>query len=719
MDNPLVSIVIVTWNRREDVLVTLQSVEEQRYKPVEVIVVDNASTDGTTEAIRQAYPHVSIIPLEKNRGASGGRNPGIQAARGEIVFILDSDASLDAHTLESVVEKFQARPELGVIACKVVNAQTKTFDHVAGWIFSENKKGDQDSEFLSYSFSECGCAFRKQVFERAGLFSESLFFGAEGEELSLSIWDAGYPILYYPRAIVYHRVSPQQRVDSRERHYYKLRNALHIYLMRYPWWLLALYAPLKMAALFITSVGRGYLPEYFRALWDVLRQIPDIWKQRQPIRHETARRYLHLLREHGPLSWNPVAWLRYKVFGQRAQVRLPETTNEDVAGLRVCMVVHQYYYRDGRVQRYARALAEAGARVDVLCLRDKKESQGNDGVRVITIPLSRGYKSRGSYLLEYGAALILFIIWLTALHVRNRYDIVHVHNMPDFLVFSALIARLLGAQVILDIHDPMPEVYLSKFADATSSKAVRLMQLQEKLSAKAADAMIAANANFKEKLVGRGIPASKITVVNNIADDAIFNRNQFPRLPNAANGSFTLIYPGTIAPRYGLDIPIRALPLLVGQIPQVRFIVLGPYVSHVDELKALAGQLAVSEHVIFKPAVPVAEVPYHLSQADVGIYTAIPDPYMVLTTPTKVLEYAAMGLPIITSRFKTIEELFGESSVAYFEPGNVEEFAKRVIELHQNPKRREALVQQADRVYVCNHTWHNERKRYFELLKRL
>lgn len=312
MEKPLVSVVIVTWNRKKDVLTAVRSVYDQPYANVEVVVVDNGSSDGTVETLAAAYPATTIIALERNLGASGGRNPGIAAARGKIVMILDSDASLDTAALDKVVDKFQAEPDVGVLACRVVNATTRQLDRHAGWIYTERDKADQNREFLSYSFSEGGCAIRKEVFERAGVFSDLLFFGREGEELSLRIWDAGYKILYFPSALVYHRVSPQEQVIGGRRAYYDLRNALFVYLLRYPWWLFLIIAPLRVGAALLRAARRGQLGHALQALHDVMSQLPLLLRQRRPIRHETARLYLHLLREHGPLHWDLASWLRHK-----------------------------------------------------------------------------------------------------------------------------------------------------------------------------------------------------------------------------------------------------------------------------------------------------------------------------------------------------------------------------------------------------------------------
>ena len=217
METPLVSVLIVTWNRKKDVLETVESVYEQTYQNFEIIVVDNGSDDGTIVALRLFRPEVRIVALDRNIGISAGRNAGIRIARGEIIFCLDSDASLHHNALTNLVNRFQADLDIGVINSKIVNAYTRELDGGPGWAYSEEQKANQNVEFLSWSFSEGGAAIRKQVFDQIGLFWELLFFGCEGQEFSLRVWDAGYKVLYYPEFIVYHRASPQQRVAGKDR----------------------------------------------------------------------------------------------------------------------------------------------------------------------------------------------------------------------------------------------------------------------------------------------------------------------------------------------------------------------------------------------------------------------------------------------------------------------------------------------------------------------
>lgn len=390
--------------------------------------------------------------------------------------------------------------------------------------------------------------------------------------------------------------------------------------------------------------------------------------------------------------------------------------------IKICMVVHQNYYGDSRVRRYAESLAEAGARVDVLCVRNDKVTSGESGqqgIRVITIPVGRVYKNRLSYLFEYALAFTFFSLYLLVLHLRNHYDVIHVHNMPDFLIFTALIPKWLGARLILDIHDPMPEFYTSKYRKPRKTLGVRLLRLQEKWSTRLAHEVITANPYFRENLIRRGVPAGKITVVNNIPDEKIFQRNGYVRDFQNRRQHFTLIYPGTIAPRYRLDIAIRALPKIIPSIPNVRLKIIGPLVDYVEELKHLARQLGVQEFVEFHPAIRISEVPQQLMQADLGIYLALSDAHMNIATPSKVLEFAAMGLPIIASRLKVLETFFPGAALHFVNPGDVEAFAEAVVALHRRPEKRENMVRHADAAFVHAYSWQNEMRKYFALLRRL
>jgi glycosyltransferase involved in cell wall biosynthesis len=390
----------------------------------------------------------------------------------------------------------------------------------------------------------------------------------------------------------------------------------------------------------------------------------------------------------------------------------------DLGKAKICLIAHTYYDQDGRVRRYAEILAHSCHQVDVICLRDQDQSpfKVKNGVRIFTIPYRHRSMKRGDYLVEYTLSFILFSIWLLGLFIKHRYQIIHIHNMPDFLIFTGLLPRIFGAKLILDIHDPMPEVYQCKYSEVQGDLGIQLMRLQERLSAWFAHAVITANHLFKENIAKRGIPRDKIAVINNVADEKIFNRTKYTRVPDGQNHSFTLIYIGTIAPRYRLDIPIRAMPELIAQIPEIRLKIIGSMRDGAEELPMLAEQLGVTPYVQFIPAIPMDEIPQQLIQSDIGIYTATSDPHMSIATPTKVLEYTAIGLPTVASRLPILEDLYAQGSIQFVEPGNPQDFARTVIDLYKDPEKRANLVRTADKYHPQHLAWQREKGSYLKLL---
>lgn len=385
---------------------------------------------------------------------------------------------------------------------------------------------------------------------------------------------------------------------------------------------------------------------------------------------------------------------------------------------RICMIVHQDYYRDGRVRRYAETLAAQDIAVDIICVKpidpNNKVTQVEvPNVTVYPVDIRRRYGGLASQLREYLIALFFYTFVLLKLHFKHRYDVIHVHNMPDFLVFAALVPRLMGVKILLDIHDPMPEFFMSKYNRSSQSLMYKLLCFEERLSIAFVQKVITANHNFKLNLVKRGIAEEKIFVVHNYPDSKIFNHDKFREVQKVEH--FTLIYPGTIAERYALHSAIEAIPLLKQTIPDIRLRIVGQLVDYTKVLKKIAQDLHVEEHLEFIPAVPIEKVAWHIAQAHIGIYTALPDAHMDIATPSKVMEYAFMQIPIIASDISVLRNMFDKNAIALYEPGNVQDFAKKVLELYERPELQEAMVQRMNDTFVRCNSWDNEMQTYNQL----
>ena len=172
-------------------------------------------------------------------------------------------------------------------------------------------------------------------------------------------------------------------------------------------------------------------------------------------------------------------------------------TTTPIHGKRVAMVLFSYYPGDPRPRRAAEALVVAGADVELICLREKSgelKRETINGVRVRRVPMARRRGGVLGYLYRYCAFLVASSAIISARLLTRRYDLVYVHNMPDFLVLCGLLPKMFGAKIILDLHDPMPELMQTIFELPPHARSVQLLRGVERWSMKLADAVVTVNA---------------------------------------------------------------------------------------------------------------------------------------------------------------------------------------------------------------------------------
>lgn len=396
------------------------------------------------------------------------------------------------------------------------------------------------------------------------------------------------------------------------------------------------------------------------------------------------------------------------------------------------MIVHNYYLRDARVRRYAEALAAEGQIVDVYCLIDSNEAQSKDessGVSIYRVPVTRRRSSSFIYIFEYALSFTHFAVRLTSHHLHSRYDLIHIHNMPDILIFTAMVPRLMGTPVILDLHDLMPEVYMSKHSLQTPDLVTKLLRVLENLATRFASSVITSTKTFKDRLVARGVPPDKITVVVNAPDLGIFNpgmrkvRRTAAVLPDhdRISGSFRLMYVGTIADRYGLDIAIQGLALLKEHIPRIHLEIICKISQEgtgLDQLMHQVRRLKVGSHLTIHDPVPLQEVPLRMLTADAAIYPARDDVHMDVALSLKIPEFVAMGVPVIATRLSVLEHYFGQTAMLYFPDGDTKAFTAQVLRLYRGEVNVEDLIAAADQ-FLTDWSWEAQKRLYFDLIAHL
>jgi glycosyltransferase involved in cell wall biosynthesis len=383
------------------------------------------------------------------------------------------------------------------------------------------------------------------------------------------------------------------------------------------------------------------------------------------------------------------------------------------------MVVHAYYpLAETRVQREAETLVRAGFDVDVICLRDEGEPRRDrwGGVEIHRLRARVDKRALGTQLLSYLRFFMLATCRLTRMHLRRPYQTVQVHNLPDFLVFCALVPKLQGVPVILDLHDLMPEFFAGRFGRERPVVA-RAIGWQERLSCRFADHVITVSEHWRRALVDRGVPTARCSVVMNLADERIFHRAAPTAKPlgSVASGALRLLYHGTVTHRYGLDLAVRAVARLRADISGIRLTILGQG-DQMPELVDLVRELHLETHVDLRDQLLHAEaLPEVIAAADLGIVPYRDDVFTDGLVPTKLMEYAAMGLPAAAARTSAIEATFGDSAVAYFTPGDVEDLARAVRDLWENADAWAKLAA-GTRCFTERHNWTTEGGEYAALV---
>lgn len=383
---------------------------------------------------------------------------------------------------------------------------------------------------------------------------------------------------------------------------------------------------------------------------------------------------------------------------------------------KICMVGSVNYHGDARVRREAEALTSRGDKVDVICLRDSQTrvTRTLNGVRLYPLAVSK-YRggNRLLYLLHYISFFIQAIAAVTYLFVMKRYDVVQVHTMPDSLVFAAIVPKVFGARVILDVHDLMPELFMSKFAVGYDHFLVRILKGIERLSIKFADNAIAVHLPHRDILIKHGNPPDKLRVLLNLPDPRVFASAKKDHRRD--DEKFRLLYHGTIARRHGLEVALRAMPMILETIPNVELTIAGDGDDRA-RLIAFAGSLGLLSVVKFSHGVvPLEDIPSIIRQADIGIVPMLDDSFTQYVLPVKLLEYVELGIPVVASRTDSILFYFDDNMVRYFEPGDVSALARHVTDLYQHPQKRVDLVRNAKK-FTNRFSWEKQKQIYYKLI---
>ena len=312
--DPGFSVIVVNWNGRHLVGECLDSVLGQQDGSLEIIVVDNGSTDGSTDYVRERYGNrVRLIELAGNEGWAGGNNRGIEAAKGEFVLLLNNDASLEKGFFRALKEGISRYPGVDMFATRILNdfdrTQIDNAGHVIYWDGTARGRGrgrrdgaDFDGEEEVLCPSGAAGIYRRVLFGRLGPIDEDYFAYGEDTEFGLRARKAGHTCRYLPRAVVYHKYSATGGPFTPRKVYLVERNRIWTVLKLFPWWF-SLLSPVFTLVRYLHGLrglltGKGAVGklreshsarELFsaivRAEWDAAKNVPGMLRKRRHLKN--------------------------------------------------------------------------------------------------------------------------------------------------------------------------------------------------------------------------------------------------------------------------------------------------------------------------------------------------------------------------------------------------------------------------------------------------
>lgn len=329
------SVIIVSWNAIGHLKTFMPSVAETTYRPLEIILADNASTDGSAEWVRNNFPDVKIVTMDKNYGYCGGNNRAAKAATGDILLFLNNDVKVEPGWIEPLARVFQQEPDVAVVQPKIRSyTQPDYFEYAGaaggfidrygfpfcrGRIFDtlEKDEGQYDQSTEIFWASGAALAVRREDFEAVGGFDEDFEFHMEEIDLCWRLWNRGRKVMFCAESVVYHLGGGSLPMDSPRKTYYNYRNNLTMLWKNYSGKSLRRHFPIRLM-LDGTALLQALITLKFPVARSILKAHLHFWKSLSSTRRkrENVHKERNGRKEAAPIKPISIVW-EYFVKGKK------------------------------------------------------------------------------------------------------------------------------------------------------------------------------------------------------------------------------------------------------------------------------------------------------------------------------------------------------------------------------------------------------------------
>lgn len=378
---------------------------------------------------------------------------------------------------------------------------------------------------------------------------------------------------------------------------------------------------------------------------------------------------------------------------------------------KIAVIAYTTFSTDTRVQKEAYAALEAGYELDIYTLEDKHVTDYSSFNFIRSNLVQYKGQSKFKYIFSYIKFFFYCQFFLTFRVFSNKYKFIHVHNMPNFLVFSTLIPKIFGTKIILDIHDLMPEIFSVKFKLPLNHWLIKLMYFEERISANFVNEIISTNSFHTKRFNDNGIKRVRITEVINVADERIFYP---PKAKEYTHSELFLAYPSTLAKRLGIDDLLDAVEYLNNKGLKIRLSIYGDGEYRDDISKRIKNKNLESIVNLSDTFVGLQTLSQELDNAHIGV---IPLPSNVsndIAMPVKIYEYFAKKICVVATDLPLMKSCFN-NSVVFYQQGNSADLSATIEKLYNN---RDLIKEYALKGYseFSNQTWNYYKSKYISIL---
>ncbi len=384
---------------------------------------------------------------------------------------------------------------------------------------------------------------------------------------------------------------------------------------------------------------------------------------------------------------------------------------------RLLMIVHSVVPGDPRVMAEAGVARDAGFEVDIVALRAPGQAPHEiieDGIRAVRLPVQH---VRGAGLLhavrEYASFTARAVARAAGLARARHYHVVEVHNPPDFLLLAGLIPKLLGARLVLDVHDLTSDLFDVRYGGGRGARQLeRVLRFIERRAFALADDILTVHEPYRRELVARGARPERVTIVMNTVA-----ANLLPPVASpAAGGPFRVVYHGTITPHYGVELLVRAVARARDRIPDVQLDVFGSGDSLASSIET-AERVGLGDRVRFVESLSRRDVLAAVNGASVGVVPSLPTRHNRRAVSTKLFEYVALQIPAVVADLPTSRVHFTDDEMLFFRAGDEVALADALVVVARHPDAARERADAALMRYEA-YKWERNADRYVDVLAR-